>query len=78
MNKLSWKKFIFISVFFIAFFIISSIYFPDYNNPFYPNKLRNGSQYMAEKWPTPEPNDPNFLRDYEFYMGSKWFFDDDY
>lgn len=33
---------------------------------------------MAEKWPTPEPNDPNFLRDYEFYMGSKWFFDDDY
>jgi len=67
-----WKEAIIISVFCIAFFAIAEIYFPDYENPFYPNKLRTGEMVMAEKWPVPEPNDPNFLADYREYMGYEW------
>jgi len=65
----SWKEAIIISIACIALFYIAE---PDYENPFYPNKLRTGEMVMAEKWPVPEPNDPNFLADYREYMGYEW------
>jgi len=64
-----WKEVILISVCCTVFFVIAETYFPDYENPFYPNKLRNGSQVMADRWPNPDTNDPNFLADWKYYMG---------
>lgn len=67
-----WKEVIIISVGCFIFFLIADIYFPDNDNPFWSNSLKSGTEIMAEKWPVPEPNDPNFLADYREYMGYEW------
>lgn len=54
------------------FFTIHKYFYPygDYN-PLDPEP-KTGTDIMAERWPRPEPNDPNFLRDYEEHTGHKW------
>jgi len=64
-----WKEVLLISIGCMTVFIIANTYFPDYENPFYPNKLRTSSEVMAERWPHPDMNDPNFLADFRHYMG---------
>lgn len=51
--------FTFITVCFLHAFFIPT----DYENPFYPYQLRTGTQVMAERWPHPDTNDPNFLNE---------------
>lgn len=64
-----WKEVILVSIFCMTFLLIADIYFPDNENPFYPNQLRTGAQTMAERWPHPDTNDPNYLADWKYYMG---------
>ena len=61
-----WKEVIFISVLCITLFIFAE---RDYENPFYPDQLKTGVQVMADKWPHPDFNNPNFLADFHKYMG---------
>jgi len=67
-----WKEVIIISVGCFIFFLIAEIYFHDDENPFWPHSHKSGTEIMAEKWPVPEPNDPNFLADYREYIGYEW------
>ena len=67
-----WKGILVVVIALIIFSVIHSFFWPysDYN-PLDPEP-KTGADIMAERWPQPEPNDPNFLRDYEEYTGHKW------
>jgi len=40
-------------------------------NPLDPES-KTTAEIMAERWPHPEPNDPNFLAEFKEYMGYEW------
>ena len=39
------------------------------DSPWHSNQYTTPSKIMAEKWPNPDFNDPNFLVDFRKYMG---------
>ena len=54
----------------IAIAFLSNLIWPDMeDSPWYPNQYKTPSKIMAEKWPNPDFNDPNFLADFRHYMG---------
>lgn len=54
----------------IAIGFLSILIWPDMeDSPWHSNQYTTPSKIMAEKWPNPDFNDPNFLVDFRKYMG---------